>query len=165
MRFVNGASLLKGLLLGAFFLLLGCATIIHGTKQDVSISSDPPRANLKVVGAGGLEMFNGVTPAVVTLSRKSEYDVFISMDGYKEQRVHISKEFDAWYLGNLLCGGIIGLIIDAANGAMNKLSPEVINVTMATAYNEDGTREFFAVFQTLDAEGQVRSLAVPFIKS
>lgn len=161
-----GYSMVKIFVFGVLFAtIISCATIVNGTKQDVSISSDPPKASIKVMGPGGQEAYTGVTPATVKLRRKNEYDVFITLEGYKEEKVHINKEFNAWFLGNLICGGIIGIIIDATNGAMNKLEPGVINVSLATAYNDDGTREFYAYFRAVDSEGQLRTLLVPLVKS
>ncbi len=155
----------KLFLAGVLTTLVGCASIVNGTKQEVTISSDPSKASLRILTAGGQEVYNGTTPASVKLQRKKEYDVFISLEGYKEEKIHISKGFNSWYLGNLICGGIIGLIIDATNGAMNKLEPGIINVSLATAYREDGTMETYAIFRALDDEGQPRTLLVPLIKS
>jgi len=33
---------------------------------------------------------------------------------------------DGWFLGNLLFGGIIGIIVDASSGAMYKLTPDQV---------------------------------------
>jgi len=163
----NGIGIIWGKIIViacALLIIVSCASIVSGTKQEVSISSDPPEAAIKILGTGGEEVYTGITPAAVKLKRKSEYDVFISLDGYKEEKIHISKGFNGWYLGNIICGGIIGLIIDASNGAINKLEPDVISVSLATAYKDDGTQELYAVFRSLDSEGQLRTLMVPFVR-
>lgn len=146
-------------------LTIRCASIIHGTKQEVSISSSPEAAEVVVKTAGGVISFSGKTPASVSLPRKSEYDVFVNLKGYQEAKVHINKEFDALYLGNIVCGGIIGLIIDAANGAMNKLEPDVVSVTLAVASVGKGEKSTYVVFRAIDADGQLRNLVLPLIKS
>jgi len=151
------------IIVSSFFL--SCASIVHGTKQDVSITSSPEAAKVTVKTAGGVIAFTGNTPATVKLARKDEYDVFINLSGYQETKVHINKEFDAIYLGNILCGGIIGLIIDASNGAMNKLEPNVINVTLVTASIDKNTKEMYAVFRAMDSQGQLRTLVIPLIES
>ena len=89
----------------------------------------------------------------------------INLAGYQEARIHISKEFDPLFLGNLLCGGVIGMIVDASNGAMNKLTPESINVTLVTASIENGTKEVYAVCRIIDDEGQLKTMVIPLIKS
>lgn len=151
------------ILVSSFFM--NCASIVHGTKQDISISSSPEAADVTVKTAGGVVSFTGKTPATVQLARKNEYDVFIKLAGYQETTVHINKEFDALFIGNLLCGGIIGMIVDASNGAMNKLAPEVINVTLVTASIDNATKEIYAVFRAMDSEGQLRTLVIPLIKA
>lgn len=162
----NGKVVILGLtlLLAIFLIFVSCATIVKGTKQEISVSSNPSQADLKIMATGGIEVYNGKTPATVKLARKNEYDVLIYMEGYKEEKVHISKGFNGWYLGNLICGGVIGLIVDAANGAMYKLEPDVVNVSLATALNGDGTKEYYAFFRALDSEGQLRTLLIPLVK-
>ena len=144
---------------------MGCASIVHGTKQPVSINSTPTQADFEVKTEGGTIVFQGKTPATATLERKNSYDVTINLAGYQEARIHISKEFDPLFLGNLLCGGVIGMIVDASNGAMNKLTPESINVTLVTASIENGAKEVYAVCRIIDDEGQLKTMVIPLIKS
>ncbi|MCK4223619.1 MAG: hypothetical protein KAX39_00460 [candidate division Zixibacteria bacterium] len=158
-------SILAGILaIGLCALCLSCASIIHGTKQDVSINSSPDQAEISVKTVGGVVVFTGKTPASATLKRKQEYDVFINLAGYQEAKVHISKEFDATYLGNLICGGVIGLIIDAVNGAMYKLEPDMIHITLVTALFDEHTSETYAVFRAMDSDGQLRTLVIPLVR-
>ena len=43
----------------------------------------------------------------------------------------IDTELDAWYFGNILLGGVIGmLIVDPATGAMYKLSTDYLHINM-----------------------------------
>ena len=54
-------------------------------------------------------------------------------DGYTQKVVNISAELDGWYIGNIMLGGVIGmLIIDPLSGAMYKIAKEdrVINETL-----------------------------------
>lgn len=152
-------------LVGVFiFIISGCATIIKGTNQNISIQSNPSNAKVVVKTTGGIEVFNGVTPASAKLPKKKEYVVTVTLDGYKEETVMISQSFEAWTIGNIICGGIIGLIVDAVDGAMWKLEPDQIMVTMATASLENGETRLYAVFYALDSNGQLRSTAIPMIK-
>ncbi len=75
-----------------FSIFFNCASIIHGTKQDVTITSSPIAADVTVKTTGGVISFTGKTPATVTLARKDAYDVFINLSGYQETKVHINKE-------------------------------------------------------------------------
>lgn len=154
---------LAAVLCAALFVY-GCASIIKGTKQDISINSTPSNAKVVVKTKGGIEKFSGTTPCSVKLAKKQEYQVIVTLEGFKEQTIWLDQSFEAWTIGNLLCGGVIGLIVDAANGAMWKLEPDAIQVTMMTASLEDGSEETYAVLQALDTKGEKRLLVVPLIK-
>jgi len=161
----NKSLLTVALVIGVLVLSIsGCATIIKGTSQDISIQSNPSNAKVVVKTTGGIEVFSGVTPASAKLAKKKEYIVTVTLDGYKEGTVMLSQSFEAWTIGNILCVGIIGLIVDAVDGAMWKLEPDQIMVTMATASLENGETRLYAVFYALDSNGQLRSTAIPMIK-
>jgi len=141
------------------FFLAGCATIANGTDQNVSITSTPSEAEITVKNAGGIEVFTGKTPAQVKLARSSSYVVTVKLDGFKESQVMINKSFNTVFLGNLICGGVIGMIIDGTNGAMWKLEPEVINVSLVTASIKGKEDEIYAVIQYMDDKGEVHKAA------
>lgn len=156
-----------GLVALAFAMVINsCASIVKGSKQDVSVDSSPQKANVIIKSTSGIEFFNGTTPATMKLPKKNEYVVNVSLDGYQETKIPITQSFETWAIGNIFCGGIIGLAIDYANGAMWKLEPNHINVSLMTAYLEDSDDyQLFAVFNALDDYGQLRTLAVPILKN
>lgn len=54
------------------------------------------------------------------------------MAGYKTAGVSIRSELSGWYFGNIVFGGLIGmLIVDPATGAMWNLSPDKIEQTLS----------------------------------
>jgi hypothetical protein len=147
-------------------LIVGCATIFKGTDQAINISSSPSAAKVIIKTTGGVQVFDGVTPVVTKLSKKNEYLVTLTLEGYKETTVNIMKNgIEGWFWGNLLCGGVIGIVIDAVNGAMYKLAPDQISVSLTTAQNMKGEQVLYAVLYALDNNGQLRSLAVPIEKN
>jgi hypothetical protein len=87
------------------------------------------------------------------------------MEGYQESRIHISKGFEPLVLGNVICGGVVGIIIDYVNGAAYKLEPEMINVSLVSASIDESTTETYAVFRALDDQGELRTMVVPLIKN
>ncbi len=155
-------SLLKFAPLVLALFAISCASIISGTSQNVSINSTPDGAKVVVKTSGGMMVYNGTTPSTCKLQRKNEYIVYITMEGYKEQQVIIDHSFNAWVIGNLICGGVLGLIIDAVDGAMWNLEPEMIRVELITAFR-DGKAHRYAVIGALDETGQLRTMAVPLI--
>ncbi len=144
--------------------IMGCATIFKGTTQDISVKSTPDKATVTIKTMAGMETFSGTTPVTAKLAKKYAYIATIKMDGYKETTIQISQSLEGWFIGNVLCGGILGMIIDFANGAMWKLEPESINITLATAYIDGSETQTYAVFKAVDNNGQLRTLAVPLIK-
>jgi len=104
--------------------ILSCASIINGTKQNIRINSDPTGAQVSING------IKYTTPAVVKLKRGSNHSLTFTKEGYKPVTMKIDKEFNSWVLGNLIFGGIIGIIVDFADGAAYKLSPKQVNAKL-----------------------------------
>ena len=105
--------------------LSGCATIIHGSRQEIGISSIPTGASVSV---NGEKM--GRTPTIVKVKRKDSQVVQILLDGYLPYEVVLTRKVDGWIVGNIIFGGLIGLIVDVATGSMYKLSPEQLTAEL-----------------------------------
>jgi len=103
--------------------LNGCATIMHGTTQDIGVSTDPSGADLLVDGEQHYQ-----SPAVITMKRKHDHTVEISQEGYKRELVEIKADLSWAVAGDILAGGAIGYGIDAATGAQRRLRPEKIEM-------------------------------------
>lgn len=102
-------------------LLTACATIINGTSQSISISSQPTGAQVFV---DGVPM--GVTPVAPDLKRKDKHLIRIEMEGYEPFELQLNRGVSGWIAGNIIFGGLIGLAVDAMTGAMYKLSPDEV---------------------------------------
>lgn len=127
----------------ALFLLLvtlilsSCASIVSESSYPVHITSEPEDTKVKIVDRNGIEVFNGDVPATVELEaganffKRQVYMLTFSAPGYVTKTIPLQCKVDGWYWGNLLLGGVIGmLIIDPATGAMYKLSQENISTTL-----------------------------------
>ena len=104
-----------------FLAMLGvnCGSIVHQTTQQVRVTSEPAGAAVTVACGDVNNDPKLVTPAVVTLHRKPKYcGIKLNKDGYAEKELQFGRQMSGWYLGNIIIGGIIGLVVDAANGAM-----------------------------------------------
>jgi len=106
-------------------LLSSCATIISGSKQKVSFHSNPAQAAIFID-----EVEVGKTPFEIKLERNKEHHVMIKLDGYQTYETNLTKKFNAWYLGNIVFGGIIGIIIDPITGAIYNLTPSDVKAEM-----------------------------------
>ena len=112
---------------GVTFLLSSCASIIHGTRQSVSVNSIPSGAKVIVKG---VEMAK--TPAVIELKRnKTNIVLCFEKEGCQPVEVALNRKVDGWIVGNIVFGGIIGLAIDFINGAAYHLNPSEVNITLA----------------------------------
>jgi hypothetical protein len=102
----------------------GCASIVSGTRQSVTINSNPPGAIVNINGQMGM------TPATFELKRNEHYNVQIAKEGYQTQSMALSHIMNPWILGNVLLGGIIGLAVDLIDGAAYKHAPDNVMVTL-----------------------------------
>jgi hypothetical protein len=102
--------------------LSGCATIMHGTSQDIGLQSAPTNAKVTV---DGLPMGN--TPVVAKLSRKDNHIVKMNLDGYQPFEATLTRGTSGWVWGNIVFGGLIGLAVDAISGGLYNLTPNQIS--------------------------------------
>ena len=116
--------------------LSGCATIFNGQTQSVTIKSEPEGASLAITNAAGEKVHTGTTPATVTLNRgagyfKSEsYTVVLSKPGFADKQLTITGTMSGWYIGNILFGGLIGILaVDPVTGAMYSF-PDTVSGTL-----------------------------------
>jgi len=105
--------------------LTGCATITSGTTQRIDFASEPPGATATLSNGAVVE-----TPGHLVLSRAKTYDVTIEKDGYIPARSHIGQRSNPAIFGNILIGGLIGIIVDSSTGAAYLLTPEKVSVTL-----------------------------------
>ena len=108
--------------------LSGCASIVSDSKYPVSINSNAPGAVVVVRNSRGMEMHRASTPAMVTLPagdgffKKAKYTMEFESEGYLTSTQNLDASMDGWYVGNILIGGLIGLLlVDPITGAMWKL--------------------------------------------
>lgn len=132
-------------------LLGGCASIVNGTTQAVSVSSDPPGARVEVDGDP-----QGSTPISMELKRKHNHLITITMDGYQTEQIAVNKVMSGAVAGNILAGGFIGWGIDAASGAQYKLKPDTIAVVLRPGKTDE--RSLIASVDELDTGTRLRQL-------
>lgn len=111
------------LVLIQIFSFSGCATIVSGKTQDFNIRTSPSGADVLIDGT-----IAGTTPMIANLIRKRRHEIVIKKAGYPTVTRATTRGFNWWYVGNLIFGGIIGLIVDPISGAMYKIKPEEIHV-------------------------------------
>jgi len=115
-----------------FVMGTGCASIVSKSQYPVTITSNPVGATVTVKNKSGVEIHRAVTPATISLSASNgffssaRYTLEFQKEGHLPGSTSFSAGLDGWYFGNILLGGIIGmLIVDPATGAMWKLDDMV----------------------------------------
>ena len=114
-------------------LMTGCASIVHNGARTVTINSNPTGVPFVVRNKAGVEVAGGTTPATQTLDpkggffRAESYSVIYKPQWAPEQTRPLNSSLSGWYFGNIIFGGLLGmLIVDPATGAMWNLEPAVM---------------------------------------
>jgi hypothetical protein len=119
-------------------VLTGCATIMgESAPEAFNVRSAPDHATVVITDESGTKIFEGQTPTSLPLEKKKgfftgkKYSLQVKKDGHAEQNITVDTKVNGWYLGNILFGGIIGLlIVDPATGAMWTLDTKEVDVTL-----------------------------------
>ena len=135
---------LKLFLVGAAATTFSCASILSKSEYPVLVKSKPEHVNFAIEKiTTGEKIFEGETPTTVVLKagdgyfKKSVYNViFYKANGEKAKEIRLEPSVDGWYVGNILFGGLIGiLIVDPLTGTMWKL-PDEVSVDLETLSEE-----------------------------
>src|SRR5262249_37624382 len=127
---VGGGSMGKGLwvplyALGCSLLLSACATVVNGTTQKIGISSTPIGADVLIDNQQHL-----ITPATVPLARDQSHTFVFKKEGYQDDSFVLTSSTSGWVWGDVLLGGLVGGVVDFADGAARKLSQDSVHVTL-----------------------------------
>ena len=99
-------------------LLAGCATILRGTEQNVTVETVPSGAQV--------EFSNGqscMSPCAIAAKRSQALNVIVSMDGCTPQTAFVRPRITA-------TGGLLGGLPDLATGAVYDLEPSQLSFTL-----------------------------------
>ena len=105
-------------------MLSSCATMFSGTTQKVTITPNPPDADVLIDGAN-----RGKTPIELSLKKElTGKPIEIKKEGYQNRILTPSTSFNTTAIVNIFVP--IGFVIDAITGAMMKYSPTTYDVTL-----------------------------------
>lgn len=111
--------------LTAIVCFSSCATLVNGPRQTVDVITNPIGAHVRVDG-----MDYGTTPAKISLERKNDHFVVVSLPGHQEQQFILKHRINGYFWGNIVFGGMPGFIIDSVSGSMFTLAPKTLNVSL-----------------------------------
>ena len=122
-----------------------CATIIHGTTQELSINSEPPGASCTVDREGAATGVVNPTPGKLTVRRhKDSIAVSCALDGYEQSNEVVAASFTGLTMANLIVpGGTVGFIIDATTGANNKYPERIVVFMTPSTFPNGPTRDAY----------------------
>lgn len=112
-------------LICSIVMLSGCASIVNGRSEEISINTRPSEADCVIGGV----IYRAPTKA--SLKRNQDYEVKCTKDGYSPVSTRINSKTSGWVWGNIAFGGLIGLAIDYGTGAAYKLRPNELNLALA----------------------------------
>jgi len=106
--------------------LAGCATVMEGSGQSVSVSTNPAGALCNVDRVGTHLGTVSSTPGSLHIDKsKNDISVSCTKDGFQPASISQSPKFVGTTFGNVLIGGLIGVVVDAASGANFEYPAEV----------------------------------------
>lgn len=111
----RGLSLL--LLIG-FISIQGCATMIRGTEESLSVTSEPSGALAELSNGQ-----KGTTPCQFILKRNQSLNIKYSKEGYYDENVTVYPTLAG-------AGVILGGLIDYGTGAVYNLTPNPAHVIL-----------------------------------
>ncbi|MEM6782641.1 MAG: PEGA domain-containing protein [Bacteroidota bacterium] len=141
----------KFIVLGAAIVVAltvaGCASIVTGTTQTISVSSNIDGASIFLD-----EELVGTTPFVGPV-KKNGSTLRIEADGYRSETYSLSKSLEPMFWGNIIIGGTLGSITDFSTGAAYQYAPAAYQVDLQASDQSDasfhqnvGVRKFGMVY-------------------
>ncbi len=129
-----------------------CSSIFNGSQQDVEIKASETGADIVINGNN-----MGKTPAKIKLQRGKDHIIEIKKAGYDTYRITTGKSITGWFWGNLLCGGLVGMVIDLATGNAYDVEPSTImaSMTKSTALLGNYNSDDFSYIYLKDRSGKI----------
>lgn len=119
-------------------LFTGCASIMCGPEQKVSLDSQPRGAEVLIYDANGEIVFQKTTPCVAELPRRehgylhsANYVVLVRKEGFAPVQFPLTGMVNRAYFANILSAGI-GYIVDPITGAMWTLDPGQVDAKLVS---------------------------------
>jgi hypothetical protein len=87
-------------------------------SQGIKITSTPPGSEVRVDGVP-----SGATPVTVNLDRSRPHEIALDSPGYEPVHASVRPGVNPWLFGNILVGGVIGIVVDGVTESWYRLYP------------------------------------------
>ena len=126
MRVMTIRAILTTFLLALSSVVSGCATIVHlGGNEELNVSSEPAGAKVAIDGTE-----RGVTPLATKVERKKDHAVVLTKEGFEENQSRVESHLSWWVAGNVILGGLVGILVDVLSGGGYTIEPDAVAVTL-----------------------------------
>ncbi len=119
-------SLILVSIVALVMVISGCATLFGSSSEDVSMTSNPPSADVYVNGN-----YMGKTPLTLSLAKDKDYTVQFRKEGYEIRTEIINSSLGVKWLVLDILGGFVPIIVDAVTGDWMELDTDSVNVMLA----------------------------------
>lgn len=104
----------------------GCATILSGSSDEISLSSEPSGAKVLINGIN-----EGKTPIKLKLKKGKEYAIEFVKDGYENKTFRLSYSLGVgWLVADILLTWFLGVLVDAVTGAWNSFDTDTYKANL-----------------------------------
>jgi PEGA domain len=108
-------------------MALGCANLSHGSTQSIRVESDPSGAQVTV----DTDPVAYIAPATIVLKRGQDHVLVFRKEGFENYSAELTRSQSAAVYGNLILGGLPGLMTDYGSGAAYELgNASLVNDTL-----------------------------------
>ncbi len=122
------------------FMGSACAAIVSDNESTTYIETDPESARCELHGQDFKRIVN--TPNSIQLpADAAPITVACRAEGYKTTTQPLDTEIDGWIFGNILLGGIVGIIIDAATDSGEIYPPRIMIVLEPEGFRSTTARD------------------------
>jgi hypothetical protein len=124
----------------------GCATVTSGGFQTIDIKTEPEGADCMFSRDGNPVARVNPTPGPILVGKSAgNIAVLCRKMGFEDTGGTIGSGFQPMTLGNVVLGGIIGVVVDASTGAMTKYPETVTFLLIPHEFRSERDRDqFFA---------------------
>src|ERR1017187_9670261 len=108
-------------------IVASCSTSVNGSKQYVTVISEPADATVKIDGD------SGIGHLILPITRGKPHLIEVKKDGYQTVRITTGSGTAGAFYGNIILPfyvSLIGEIIDISNGSAYSVNPDRTTVVL-----------------------------------